>query len=234
MKDLDAIILAGGLGTRLRSALPGIPKPLAPVNKKPFLDLLLGQLAASGMIRRVAFAVGYKAEAVIARYSGGSTGQDIVFSMEKDLLGTGGAIKRALDLTEGGEVLVMNGDSYAELDFAAFRSFHRRRGARFTLALRRVQDSGRYGRVTTGAGGKVLEFAEKVTGGGPGLVNAGVYLASRSVLARIPEDRKVSLEREVLPGLIGRWLYGFEISGRFIDIGLPETYRAAGKYLKGI
>lgn len=235
MKKLDAIILAGGLGTRLRSVLPGVPKPLAPVNKRPFLDILLEQLAAFSGVGRVVLAVGYRAEAVIAEYSGGNPyGFEILFSIEKKPMGTGGAIKRALELTEGRDVLVMNGDSYAELDLGAFYAFHKRRKSLFTLALWRAPDAGRSGRVEVGARGRVLRFEEKAPGGGPGLVNAGVYLAARSVFDRVKDGVKVSLEREILPALAGRGIYGYVTAGRFIDIGLPETYLAAGKYLKGI
>jgi NDP-sugar pyrophosphorylase family protein len=153
--------------------------------------------------------------------------------VEKELLGTGGAIKKALSLTGTRDVLVLNGDSYAELDLAAFYDFHKSRKSLFTLALRQVPDAGRYGRVETGARGLVTRFEEKAPGGGPGLVNAGVYLAARGVFDGVAEGKKISLEKEILPGLAGRGAYGRVVTGRFIDIGLPETYKAAGKYLKG-
>ncbi len=229
---MDAIILAGGLGTRLRAEVPGLPKPLAPVNGRPFLDILFGQLAGSGLVRRVVLAAGYRAADIAAAYGPENFGLETAVSVEKEPLGTGGAVKLALPLTSGPEVLVMNGDSYAELDLAAFAAFHAERAAAFTLALRRVPDAGRYGRVAAGPGGAVESFEEKRPGAGEGLVNAGVYLASRAALDALPEGRS-SLERDLLPGLCGRGLYGFETGGKFIDIGLPETYRAADDYLKG-
>ena len=230
MKRPDAIILAGGLGTRLRKVFPDLPKPLAPVNGEPFLTILLRQLKTFG-VERVVLAVGYKAESVMAAYSDRSDyGLEIAFSVEPEPLGTGGAIKRALALTRGPEVLVLNGDSYAEVSPDAFYAFHKDRRSLFTLALRRVNDTGRYGRVETDASGKILSFAEKAAGSG--LVNAGIYLASRAVFSGVPEDKKISLENAILPALAGHGAYGFETSGLFIDIGLPETYKIADSYLR--
>jgi D-glycero-alpha-D-manno-heptose 1-phosphate guanylyltransferase len=228
------LILAGGLGTRLRSAYATGPKSLAPVGGKPFLDYLLTSLASSGM-RDVILCVGYKAEQIkeYAR-SGEEWGLHVSYSVEEKLLGTGGALKKADELISGEEVFAMNGDTYLEVDLAAMLAFHRERRALVTIAAVRVRDAERYGTVEVDEGGHLVAFHEKRTkdwaicGSLTQLINGGFYVLSRECLARIPADCEISLEKEVLPDLIasGR-VFGFVTDGYFLDIGVENDYNRA-------
>ena len=226
LRDVTAVILAGGLGTRLRPVVADRPKVLAEVHGRPFLAFLLDQLAAAG-IRDVVLCIGYRGEQVRAAFGEAYGALRLRYSQESRLLGTAGALRLALPLLHSDPVLVMNGDSFCEADLASFTRWHRRRGAAATLLLARVPDTGRYGRVELDAEGRVLRFEEKGSPGGPGWVNAGVYLLSRRLLSTIPAGRPVSLEREVFPAWIGRGLYGHRSTGRFLDIGTPEAYATA-------
>ncbi len=231
MKSMDAIILAGGLGTRLRSVVPDHPKPLAPVGGRPFLDILLEQLAGFPEIRNVVLAVGYRAEAFHNRYFGNRRfGFEIHFSTEQTPLGTGGALLRALEQTATDDVLVLNGDSYVEFDLAELKRTYVDNHASIAMIVREVEDAGRYGSVDFEAvTAKVLGFREKAGTAVPGYINAGVYLIRR---ASLPADAGVpmSFEREILPAMLGD-VRAIAVRGKFIDIGIPETYALAGSYL---
>lgn len=233
MHPLDAIILAGGRGTRLRESVRDLPKPLARIRDRPFLDILLGVLARSGRIRKAVLAVGYLADIIIRHYSDRKDiGLEIVFSVEKTPLGTGGAVRKALERTDTEEVLVMNGDSFAEVGIDSLIEVHRKGGMPATMVVARINDTSRYGRVDIGPGGRVRSFEEKVAQPLPGFINAGIYVIRREVLAGIPADRPVSLEREILPGLLKEGIRGFVAEGKFIDIGIPEDYARAQTLLE--
>ena len=233
MERIDAIILAGGLGTRLREVVADVPKPLAPVGGKPFLDILLEQLAASGCISRVVLAIGHLADQVVTTYQGRTEfGFPIDFSIEEELLGTGGAVRLALSRTSTPLVLALNGDSFVDVDLPDLFATHRRQGGAMTMVLRHVEEANRFGSVSLDAQKRVISFAEKCSRPQGGLINAGVYLFRRELLATLPEHRVISLERDVFPGLLAAGVYGFVSTGRFIDIGIPETYAQAFSYLK--
>ncbi len=234
LDGLDTIVLAGGLGTRLRAAVADRPKVLAPVLGRPFLDRLLDWLEARGA-RRVILALGHMADQVTAHVAAHPRpGVDVLASVEPAPLGTGGALRHALPLLRGSPVLVLNGDSFVAADLAALRDLHERRRARATLTLTRVADAGRYGSVEEDATGAITAFREKMPDAGPGLINAGVYLLEREVIAAIPAGRPVSLEREVFAGLCGRGLYGSVQDAPFIDIGTPESFAAAGGFFAAL
>jgi D-glycero-alpha-D-manno-heptose 1-phosphate guanylyltransferase len=229
---MDAILLVGGLGTRLRSVVSDVPKPLAPIEGRPFLDLLLEQLGRFPSVDRVVLAVGHLADHIVERYAAGSaTRPAILFSREATPLGTGGAMRQALERCDSDPVLVMNGDSYFDLDFDGMRRAHESTDALLTVAVTEVPDCGRYGAVSVAPGGtRVLAFREKDGIAAPGLVNAGCYLVSRGALAHFPAGAS-SFERDVIPRLLGgtfAWVQG----GRFIDIGTPETYALAQSVLR--
>jgi NDP-sugar pyrophosphorylase family protein len=221
-----SFVLCGGLGTRLRSAVSDRPKSMAPVAGRPFLELLLADLRRQG-IRRAVLGTGYLSEQVRDHFGDGSgVGLGIGYSVETEPLGTGGALRLAAsELSD--PALVLNGDSFVDFELSALTRTLRETDASFVMALQAVPDVGRYGSVTLGEEGRVEAFVEKGGASGPGLINAGVYLVRREAIDAIPEGRKVSLETEVLPGLIGRSLRGVVCSGRFIDIGVPEDYRRA-------
>ena len=227
-------ILAGGLGTRLRPAVGALPKVLAPVHRRPYLTYLLDHLAAAS-VREVVLLTGYGADQV--QWTLGETyrGLRLVYSPEPSPLGTGGALRWALPKLASPVVLLMNGDSYCEVDLAAFADFHRRQAADLSLVLTEVTDTSAYGRVQVAGGGQVVRFGEKETDRKPGWINAGIYLLSRTLIEEIPAGRPVSLERDLIPAWLGRGtrVYGFR-GGRFIDIGTPGAFAAAEAFLPPI
>lgn len=233
LEGVDVVILAGGLGTRLQPVINDRPKPMAEVCGHPFLAHLLQQVAGFGA-RSVLLCVAHRAGQVIAHFgSEYPTAQGALrlrYVHEEQPLGTGGALRHAVAWLEQETVLVLNGDSYCEADLAAFRHWHQSRPAAISLVLTPVADSSRYGQVRVAADGKVEGFTEKAAGAGPGWINAGLYLTSRTVLTTIPADGPVSLERSVFPQHVGHDLYGWCGGGRFIDIGTPESYEAAAAF----
>jgi NDP-sugar pyrophosphorylase family protein len=196
---------------------------MVPIAGRPFLEHLLDFLRDSG-VRRVVLCVGHGAEAIQSHFgSGADLGLEISYSVERELLGTGGAIKCGVRIGNGRTSLVLNGDSFVELDLEALLQFHQRAAAPMTAALVGVEDTGRFGAVVLDpATGLVREFGEKRRSG-PGLINGGVYLIERNVADRIPSG-VVSFERDFLPGLVQNGLHGFVTQGFFVDIGVPEDY----------
>jgi mannose-1-phosphate guanylyltransferase len=227
-----AVILAGGLGTRLRTVFAG-PKSLAPIAGRPLLEYLIEWLRAEN-IREVILCVGYKRSAVARHFGAGKKfGVRIRYSPEITPMGTAGAVKKAGQLVDDKVFFALNGDTIVDVDLAKMLAFHRRRNALATIALTRVADSARFGRVLVDAGGRVRAFREKqkVSEGQPGWINAGVYLLSHDVLRRVPANRAVSLERDVFPKLVGKRLYGFREARNLIDIGVPEDFQRAQREL---
>lgn len=233
-EKIDVIVLAGGLGIRLREVVRDTPKPLAPVGGKPFLDILLDGLDGKPWVGKVILAIGYQADAFIERYRGGKGHAfPILFSVEREPLGTGGAVRLALPMTGTPEILVLNGDSFVEVDWDAFLASHRGSGLPMTMVLRGVEDASRYGRVILGTDGRVHSFEEKRSDATPGLVNAGVYLFDRRLVHDMPEGQAISLERDLMPGFLRKGVGGFVTRGKFIDIGIPESYRMAQDCIGG-
>jgi len=232
LSDITAAILAGGLGTRLRSAVADRPKVLAEVHGRPFLSYLLDQLAAAGC-REVVLCTGYLGERIVARFGDAYGPLRLRYSQEPAPLGTAGALRLALPLLESDPVLVLNGDSYCQADLAAFLDWHQGHAASATLVLTRVADVSRFGSVEIDADGRVLRFQEKAGVSRPGWINAGIYAVSRPLLLKVPAGTAVSLEREVFPAWIGQGLYGHAQGGRFLDIGTPESYAAAQDFFGG-
>lgn len=226
----DGIILAGGMGTRLRAVLPDRQKVIAPVGDKPFLSRILRNFKIAG-VTRVVLALGYRADDVIeAIGSIVPAGMTVIPSVESRPMGTGGAIRRALPLIGSDEVLVANGDSVIDYPLADLIEFHRRCQARATLLVCEVPDISRYGTVNLNAQGKILSFQEKQAGNHySGLINAGVYMMARPLIEGFPESPH-ALETEILPGLCGHGLYGLATRAPFIDIGTPDDYGKAVKF----
>jgi NDP-sugar pyrophosphorylase family protein len=151
--------------------------------------------------------------------------------VETTLLGTAGAVKLAEPLIDSGDFAVVNGDTYLETDLNAMLRFHKERNAIATMALVSREDTRRYGTVVLGSGDTLTSFAEKAAGMGPGYINGGTCIFRKEIFGLIPAGKVCSLEREVLPLLIGKGLYGFPADGYFIDIGIPEDYERAQKEL---
>lgn len=232
IRDVTAFILAGGLGTRLRSVLPDTPKAMAPIAGSPFLNHLLDKLVLSGVTRSI-LCTGHLAGQIESSIGGDYRGMEMAYSRESSPMGTGGAARLALPLLETSRALVLNGDSFCDFDAAAHLDRHESTKAQGTLVLARVDDCSRYGSVTLGADDAVSSFREKGSFGGGGWINAGVYLLERRVLEAIPSGREVSLERDTFPGLIGNGLYGFRMeTGGFIDIGTPDSYAQAKDFFR--
>ena len=232
LSGLDVVILAGGLGTRLRDVLPDTPKVMAPVDGKPFLRYVIDRLRVFGA-RRVVLSLGHLADDVVTYVNGEDwNGLEVVIHVEPEPMGTGGALREVLSLIETDTIMAMNGDAFARTDLDSFLDFHRSRGATISILLTFVHDVGRYGVVEADDDGHVLSFDEKPRDGdGGGYVNAGVYLFERSAIEGIATGRPVSLEREVFPRECGRGLYGLKGSFPFIDIGTPESYGSARDFL---
>jgi NDP-sugar pyrophosphorylase family protein len=222
IQDTRAILLVGGLGTRLRSVLPATPKALASVGSKSFLDLLVRQLRHQG-IRHMVMCTGHLAEQIENEFGDGRAWDVVIeYSRETEALGTAGAIKRAEPYLHGiNDFLVMNGDSFLEVDFHDFVRFHRGHGGLVSIAGWRARNAARYGTVRMEASGRVTAFEEKTGNNSPGLINGGVYVFGRAVLEYIPET-PASLERDVFPHLLDRGVFALEQHGMFIDIGTPE------------
>ena len=219
---MEAIILAGGKGTRLKDVVRDLPKPMAPIHGKPFLEYLVIQLARWN-IRDIVLSVGYKYEIIQNYFQEGELWNvRIRYSVENRPLGTGGAIRESAQLINDDDFLIMNGDSYFDLDFDVFRAFHLSKKSSLSLALAAKDNTGRYGRVAVDNFGKVLGFEEK-SADCPGLINSGIYLFNHNILSIFPSDN-VSLEQDVLPQLVNKGLYGIQHNGFFIDIGIPEDY----------
>lgn len=235
MEKIDAIILAGGLGTRLRGVLNDLPKVLAPVNDRPFLDILLSFLNTRGSIKKVIIAVGYMGDKVDKEYSNQQGYNfEILFSKEKELLGTGGAIKKAMKYVETDDLLVINGDSYIDVDLEDLFKTHKEKNAIMTIVLKEVENVNRYGSVNLDSQNRILSFEEKRHGQTGGYINAGMYIFKKGLFDDVEENMVISLEKELLPIFMKKGVYGYISHGKFIDIGVPETYQIADNYLKEV
>jgi D-glycero-alpha-D-manno-heptose 1-phosphate guanylyltransferase len=221
------LLLVGGMGTRLRSVLSDKPKPLAPIGGIAFLELLVMQLRANGF-RNLVMCTGFEAGQIHEKFGDGlKWNLNISYSEENQPLGTGGAIKLAEPfLRQSPNFVVMNGDSFLELDLRQMAQYHNQHDGLGTIAVRRVSDAARYGTVHVDAEGKITRFSEKLGFATPGLINGGVYVFKKAALNHIPGG-PVSLEKEVLPGLVSQGIFAFEQNGMFIDIGTPEDYARA-------
>ncbi len=222
----EAVVLAGGLGTRLRTALPDAPKAMAPIAGKPFLAYLLEFLEASGL-RRVVLAVGYKSEAIRSFFGSRYAGLDLAYSIEEEPLGTGGALQQALGKVGGDFAFVLNGDTFLRIDYQKFAdALHSAPRPQLAVALRHVDDASRYGAVVV-ADGRIRGFRARGTAG-PGLINAGCYLVAKDIFQHHPMPSKFSWEQDFLePRAAALNAAAFECDAPFIDIGVPDALAAA-------
>lgn len=224
-----AVVLAGGLGTRLRTVVSDRSKVVAEVNGRPFLHFIFDQLVAAG-VQKAVLCTGYLADNVRELLGEQYKSLALCYSVEAEPLGTGGAIRLALPLIQSDPVLIMNGDSYCDIDLMMFAQQHFTSQADASLALTTVSDISRYGAVDVTTNKIVHKFEEKGQRSGSGLINAGIYLLAKQTIAAIPPGTPVSLEREVFPELIKCGFHSFTTDGQFIDIGVPEDYCAAADF----
>lgn len=221
---LEAVILAGGYGTRLQNVLKDRPKPMAPINGKPFLEYLILFLRSQG-IQKIILAVGYMKEAIIKYFDDGMKfNVDIEYSVEERPLGTGGAIKKATSKLTSNTFLCVNGDSFADVNVFSLYEFHNNKGAVASLALINQDNNTRYGSVEVDASERVVNFKEK-SSNGTAIINAGFYIFEKQIFELMETD-VFSLEYDLLPKLVNLGLYGKKMSGYFVDIGTPEDYLA--------
>jgi D-glycero-alpha-D-manno-heptose 1-phosphate guanylyltransferase len=226
---LTAVILAGGLGTRLQKVLPDRPKVLAPVHGRPFLTYILDLLEQAGG-RQVVLCTGFGARQVREALGDSYNSLSLAYSEEPQPLGTGGALRLALECGVSDPVLALNGDSFIRADLKDFYRWFATVGAGAGMILTRVKAPGRFGKVQFREDGLICHFDEKNSTPGPGWINTGVYLLTRQVLCTISPGRPYSLEQELFPQLAGRNLYGYPCRGEFIDIGTPESWQRAKQF----
>jgi D-glycero-alpha-D-manno-heptose 1-phosphate guanylyltransferase len=221
----EAIILAGGLGTRLRSEVPDLPKCMAPVGGRPFIAYITDYYRRAG-IGRFIFALGYKNAAFDEFFEQEfPDGGGYAVSLEDSPLGTGGAIRQACLLARDPALLILNGDTFFRIDLDALSAFHIRHQADCSLCLKPMQDFDRFGVVELDAGQRVRQFREKQAYRS-GLINGGVYALNRESFLNEELPAAFSFEKEYLEKrLKDRRIYGLEADGYFIDIGIPEDYR---------
>jgi mannose-1-phosphate guanylyltransferase len=225
---MQALILVGGEGTRLRPLTLTVPKPVVPLVDRPFIRYMIEWLARHG-VDDIVLACGFLAAGVHdVLGEGGGGGPRLRYVEEPDARGTAGAIKFAERLLDD-RFLALNGDVLTDLDLTALIELHERRNARATLALYPVDDPSAYGLVRRRKDGEITEFLEKPEPDqiDTDEVNAGAYVLEKSILDLVPEDREVSIEREVFPRLVGDGLYGRRLPGYWMDIGTPERYLQA-------
>lgn len=233
MPDLKAILLVGGIGSRLSSVISSKPKALAPIGERAFLELLIRQLRLQG-IRNLVMCTGYLASQIETKFGDGRNWDvSIEYSEEEKPVGTAGALKLAQRYVHDiPEFIVLNGDSFLEINFHDLMSFHKSNDhAIATMAVLRMEDASRYGTVYVDATGRIKGFAEKANANAPGLVNGGVYVFSRTVWEHIPQG-PASLEKDVFPRLVDQGMYAREQRGKFIDIGIPSDYIRAQESLR--
>lgn len=224
---MEAIVLAGGFGTRLREVVSDVPKPMAQVAGRPFLEWLLEDLSVQGY-SHVVLATGYKHESIEQHFGNEYCGLKINHAVETVPLGTGGAIVNGLTMCGEDEVTVLNGDTFLAINHKDFRSFAEQKGCGLTMVAREVDDAGRYGSVVINEEGKVMGFEEKSEQKKHGHINGGIYRLKASLLAKYRVGESFSFEKEVLQQYYRHNnVFCYTTNCYFIDIGIPEDYHKA-------
>ena len=223
-----AIILAGGMGTRLREVVKELPKPMADVNGKPFLNYLFDYLHYY-KTEQIILSTGHLAEKISEHFGSSYKGVEILYSHEESPMGTGGGIRLAMEKSLNETILVLNGDSFFDVDLNSFYEKHATANAKASIALRKVKDAGRYGSVEIDKKNNLQHFNEKKEGQGEGLINAGVYLLDRNYFfENTPKAAAFSIEKDFFGKVNGSpEVFAFEYAGYFIDIGIPDDYLKA-------
>lgn len=230
----EAIILAGGFGTRLQKVVNDVPKPMAPVNRIPFLNYVFDYLRFY-KIQHVVLSTGYLSEKIVEYYKDEFKGIKISYAKEETPLGTGGGIRNAMTKCTTDDVLVLNGDSFFDVDVKSHYRNHIFKQADCTLALRKVDNAARYGTIQLGRLNKIAAFKEKDNVEKEGLINGGVYILNRAIyLNKTEVDTAFSIEKDFYEKRLKELhIFGFEYNGYFIDIGIPEDYKKAQDDFKG-
>lgn len=230
---MEAIILAGGLGTRLRDTVPDLPKPMAPINGKPFLEHQMDYWVQQGVTRFIV-SVGFLREKIMTHFQHQYRGSEVVYAEEVEPLGTGGGLLLAYQKLKGDQpFVVMNGDTFFEVDLSSLSEFHQNNNVIMTMALFKVPKNDRYMGVQISTDGSIQKF--KAEQGASQLANGGVYLMNRDAFENVPwqAGAKLSLEEDLFQYLLqsGKNMGGVLCNGRFIDIGVPFDYHRAASLL---
>ena len=230
ISHMDAVVLCGGLGKRFRSIDAVTPKVLAKINEQPILVMIVDVLKREG-ITRIILCTGYKADEV-EKYFAGQKG--IEFSREQEPLGTGGALKQAQGKIKSDYFLVLNGDTFCDVDLKKVFGFTQTKNALGVIVVAPAKDGSRdFGLIQLDASDQILSFDEKIDAKQGGFLNAGVYCLSNKIFSHFLKESKFSLEKDVFPRLTGQKFYGFRSEKALFDIGTPERYREAKDKLKG-
>ncbi len=231
----EAIILAGGLGTRLREVIGDeIPKPMAPVRGRPFLEYLFSYLNKWGVTKLI-LATGHRHEMIEAHFGSRFHEQDIIYSVEHEPLGTGGAVKRAMEHVKGPTAYVLNGDTYFDANLWKIANFHRAHEADACMALRKVGDISRYGAVKIDLENRITDFVEKGSQGGMGFINGGTYIINRKSFMHTDLPEKFSIEKDYFERYFAiQRIFGVRCFSFFLDIGIPEDYKEAQDAFEGL
>ena len=231
ISECDCIILCGGLGKRLQGVVSDVPKVMAQVNGRPFLDYLVEYLK-SQRFERIVLCTGYKADLVEKYYREHDFGVTIDFSTENKPLGTGGAVRNAQAIISSDPFFVLNGDSFCSADFQAFFDFHKNKKSLASLLVSRVQKGKDFGCLRLDEECQIVDFQEKNEGSGERLVNAGIYCFNQEVFSCMPDKKTFSLENDLFPSLLGNRFYGHRVDREFMDIGTPQRYESVKQKLK--
>ncbi|OGN60024.1 MAG: hypothetical protein A3F40_01615 [Chlamydiae bacterium RIFCSPHIGHO2_12_FULL_27_8] len=227
---MDAIILAGGKGTRLQEVISSVPKPLAPINGSPFLDLLIKQLCNTKKINKIILSVGYKKDLIIKRYK---TLKNVIFSEENTPLGTGGAVKKSLEKASTENVLILNGDTFQHFDLEQLFNFHINKNADCTIVCRIENDTKRYGTILLDSNNKITSFKEKIHSKNS-YINSGIYVLKKNIFQNF-EKTIFSIEEDFFKEIIKtKNIFGFQSFEKFIDIGTKESYFQAKAILHNL
>lgn len=228
-RGIDVVILCGGKGERLRSIVKDLPKSMAKFDQRPFLSILMEYVASFGF-QRFILCTGYMAGFIKKYYSLKPMPWEILYSEEKKALGTGGAIKKAKQLIQSNPFLVMNGDSFCQLDLGKFIDFHLAKKALVSMALAGSNNNKDCGKVILDSRKRIVRFEEKMIFKAKHFDSAGIYLFKEDVLSLMPASAKYSLERGLFPKLVGQEFYGYITQAKLIDIGTPKRYAQARRY----
>ena len=229
--EKEAIILAGGFGTRLQGVVKDVPKPMAPVNGRPFLTYILDYLIEY-QYTKVILSVGYLHEKIEEYFGNQYKSLEIDYAVETEPLGTGGGIAFAMSKCVTDNVLVINGDTMFKVNLTEFEQFFAENNCLLSIVLREVDDVSRYGSVTIGNNNLIILFSEKGISSGRGFINGGVYLINRALFDQYPQPKKFSFEKDFMEKLYTQeQFFAMPSNGYFIDIGIPEDYARAQQEL---
>jgi NDP-sugar pyrophosphorylase family protein len=236
LKDIDVVILAGGLGKRLQAVTGGSQKILAEIDGRPFISILIDYIAAQGA-KRFILCTGHDADHVQSVLKDAHPGLTLVFSKEEEPLGTGGAIKQGSLLVQSPMFLALNGDCFCVVDYNVLVSAHQQRNAKATIAITKLEDAREYGTIEVDEQKRITAFKEKQPVAQSAFINTGTYCLNRDIFnvgVGSKPTQKFSIEYDFFPHLVGKGFYAFEVENKFIDIGTPDRYSWAKEHLKNM